>query len=188
MAKQATVIPMRTHGFGPQWLVAVLHKILGEIPTRRQKDTPQCLPGKTVVVITFDYDLTDKMYELSFEKQDGAKSMMLNAIKAIQDLGIIVITLAGDETVDITNSFSTNNVPQALASSIPLIRVGSVDKTGRIMPQSKKGDVYMVGQDFVCAEPSFLPFPLQRQNKYIDNGYGTAGGKSPLVSPAPQSL
>lgn len=183
VAKQATVITMRTHGFGPQWLIAVLHNILGDIPSRRQKNPPQCLPGKTVVVITFDYDLTNKkLYELSFEQQDYAKSMLLNAIKAIQDLGVIVIVLAGDETVDITASLTSNNVPQALASKNPLIRVGSVDISGKITLQSKKGDVYMVGQDFVCGEPSFLPFPLQRQNKYITNGFGTAGGESPLSS------
>ena len=183
VAKQATVIPMRTHGFGPQWLIAVLHKILGDIPSRRQRDPPQCLPGKTVVVITFDYDLTDqKQYELNFQQQDYAKSMLLNAIKAIQDLGVIVITLAGDEMVDITASSTSNNVPQALASKIPLIRVGSVDISGKKTLQSKKGDVYMVGQDFVCAEPNFLPFPLQPRNKYITNGLGTAGGKPSLSS------
>lgn len=175
VAKQATIIPMRTHGFGPQWLIAVLHRILGEIPRRREQSPPQCLPGKIVVVITFDYDLTDKQYELSFEQQDYAKSMMRNAIKAIQDLGVIVITLAGDELADITNPFVSNNVPQTLASEIPLIRVGSVDQTGKMTLQTKKGDVYMVGQSFLCAAPSFLPAPLMPQNKYIDNGNGTAG-------------
>lgn len=81
VAKQATVIPMRRHGYDPQCLIAVLHKILGEIPSRRQKNPPQCLPGKTVVLITFDYDLTDKAYELKFEQQDYAKSMILKESK-----------------------------------------------------------------------------------------------------------
>lgn len=178
VAKQTTIIPMTAQRLGPQWLIAVLHKILSEIPLRRQQSPPQCLPGKTVVVITSDYDVTDKEYELSFEQQDYAKSMMRNAIKAIQDLGVILITLAGDETGDITNSFVSNNLPQALASESSLIRVGSVDKTGKMTLQSKKGDVYMVGQGFLCAEPSFLPAPLMTQNKV---GIYTINGLSSLL-------
>lgn len=91
-----------------------------------------------------------------------------------------MISLAGDKTVDLTDP-CTNYVPQALASSNPLIRVGSGDKTGNITPQSRKGDVYMVGQDFVYAEPSFLPAMLSTQNKYIDRGYVTSGGEYALI-------
>lgn len=182
VAKQATIIPMRTHSFGPQWLVAVLHKILGEIPNRRQKNPPQCLPGKTVVLILFDYDLTDKQYGLGFEQQDDAKSMMQNAIKAIMNLGVIVITLAGDQKVDITIPSGSTYVPQSLASSVmPLLRVGSVDKTGRRSPYSKKGDVYMVGQDFLCADTKFIPVPPL--NKYMTVGFSTAGGECFCLSP-----
>ena len=71
---------MTKNGFGPQWLIAVLHKILGDIPKRREKSPPECLPGKTVVLMTLDYDLTDKVYELKFEQQDYAKAMIRNAI------------------------------------------------------------------------------------------------------------
>ena len=175
VAKQATVIPMRTHSYGPQWLISVLHKILGEIPARRQKNPPQCLPGKTVVLILFDYDLTDKQYGLGFEQQDYAKSMIQNAIKAIMDLGVIVITLAGDQKVDTTIPPGSNYVPQALASVMPLLRVGSVDKNGRRSPYSKQGDVYMVGQDFLCADVKFIPIPPS--DKYITVGFTTAGGE-----------
>ena len=175
VAKQATIIPMKTHSFGPQWLIAVLQKILGEIPARRQNNPPQCLPGKTVVLLLFDYDLTDQQYELGFKQQEHAKTMIQNAIKAIMDLGVIVITLAGNQKVDITIPSTSNYVPQALASVLPLLRVGSVDKTGRRSPQSKKGDVYMVGQDLLCADVKFIPIPPP--NKYITVGFATAGGK-----------
>ena len=75
----------------------------------------------------------------------------------------------------------TSPPPQALASQMSLIRVGSVDKTGKKTLQSKSGDVYMVGQNFLCGEPSFLPFVTQ--NTYIENGNGTTGGESLVLSP-----
>lgn len=181
VAKQATIIPMRTHSFGPQWLLAVLHKIMGEIPARRQKNPPQCLPGKTVVLILFDYDVTDQQYGLGFEKQDEVKSRIQDAIKDIMDLGVIVISLAGDQKVDLNiPSASTNYIPQTLDSALHLLRVGSVDKTGRRSPLSKRGDVYMVGQDFLCADVNTLPFLTA--NKYMTVGFGTAGGECFLFS------
>ena len=181
VAKQAIITSLASIGFGPQWLVTVLDKILAEVPIRRRKSPPQWLPGKTTVVITLDYDLTDKMYELKLSQQNAVKSMMLSAITAIQNLGIFVITKAGDDFMDNPYYFSSSNVPQALAVQNPLIRVGSVDLYGKITPQSRKGDVYMVGQNYVCAQASFLMYPISQQNKFIDDGSGTAGGKPPLV-------
>ena len=181
MAKQAIITSMAFIGLGPQWLVTVLDKILAEVPIRRRKSPPQWLPGKTTVVITLDYDLTDKMYELKLSQQNAVRSMMLKGIRAIQNLGIFVITKAGDDFMDNPYYFSSSNVPQALAVQTPLIRVGSVDLYGKITPQSRKGDVYMVGQNYVCAQASFLMYPISQQNKFIDDGSGTAGGKSPLV-------
>lgn len=177
VAKQATIIPMKQPFFGPQWLIAVLHKIIGEIPARRQQSPPQCLPGKTVVLLLFDYDLTDKQYELSSKQQVLAQTMIGIAIKAIMKLGVIVITLAGDQqTVKNLNQPASNYVPQAVASQeIPLLRVGSVGETGRISPKSKKGDVYMVGEDFLCAEAKL--FPILPANNYLNVEFGTAGGK-----------
>ena len=185
VAKRATIIPMNRTLFGPQWLIAMLHKILGEIQARRQKKSPQCLPGKTVVVLLFDYDLTDPQYELNSKQQDLAQSMIGIAIKAIMNLGVIVITLAGEEKmVKTLNQPASNYVPQAVASQeIPLLRVGTVDNTGRISSvlkngdvyYPKKGDVYMVGQNFVCAGDNMFPIPPV--NKYLTNQNGTAGGE-----------
>lgn len=177
VAKQATIIPVARPYFGPQWLAAILEKILGELGVRRQKSPPQCLPGKTVVLLLFDYDLTDKQYELGRKQQAEVEELIENAIKALMNQGVIVITLAGDQKAgrSLTQAAS-NYVPQSVFSQQrPILRVGSVDSNGRISPLSKKGDVYMVGQDFFCADVNFLPFTPA--NKYMTVDFGTAGGK-----------
>ena len=141
-----------------------------------------------MVLITFDYDLTDKHYGLNTAERNQMKSLMLHALVNIQKLGVIVISLAGDKT-DESSGINYNYILQGLALRIPLIRVGSVDKTGNITPQSRQGNVYMVGQNFVCAEASLVPLPSKMQNKYIDKGQGTAGGEFALIkAPTKQIL
>ena len=154
VAKQPIVIPAVFENTY-QSHIAILQQLEIDIRSRQSRGgtNKQSLPGKTVVSLSYGIPVSDPRYSI----------MVKGALRDIMNLGILVVTAAGngngnhvrkrDDGTEILG-FVSPLVPAALASNdFPLIRVGAVDKAGIIAYFSQEGDVYADGVSGRCAKP-----------------------------------
>jgi len=104
VAKQSIVIPV-VIGSNIQSIIAGLEALLNDIPLRRKRG--QALPGKTVVSMSLGVNSDNQ----------GYITQLQNTVKAIMDLGVIVVVAAMNERL---KSGFANTLPSQTSAEFPL--------------------------------------------------------------------
>ncbi len=164
VAKQSIVIPV-VIGSNIQSIIAGLEALLNDIPIRRKRG--QALPGKTVVSMSLGVNSDNQ----------GYITQLQNTVKAIMDLGVIVVVAAMNERLK--SGFANTLYPAKLAPNFPsLIRIGAVDKTGQLADFSQQGDLYTCGVEALCADKDSSFFE-------VDSDGSSGGEPARPILPAP---